>query len=774
MKTKSLLVAAFLVLLSAANAQNLKNSNSSYPIDEIASYQEDGMKMSVKNNTPLIISGISDNATGANATEMALDWIARNKELLKIDNLDNLVVSAQHEGPSGNTVRFQQKVNGVSVYKSEIVVHISPRNKVTYVTNTFDASAQNMNTTASLSPAQAMSLAKNEINLSGNAHFESNELTLFTRGDENVLVYKIVLEADHPNGSWEVMVNAENGNIIRAVDQACNHNEHGDHEQNDSGSFLPPMPPPVPVDGIGNVFNPDPLSVVQAPYAAPYNDNNDATNASMDATMSSVTLLDINFTGTEYELIGPYAEITDFESPFNGLFSQATSDFSFTRDNDAFEAVNCYYHIDQNLRYINETLTIPCMPFQYSGGAQFDPSGLNGADNSHYLGGSGRVSFGEGGVDDAEDADVVLHELGHGIHDWLTNGNLSQVDGLSEGCGDYWAMSYSRSLNQWTTADPAYHWMFSWDGHNQFWNGRITNYGALYPGGLTGSIHTNGQIWATVLMRIYDQIGRTNVDAAFLEGLAMTGNNTSQEDAAIAVRQAAIDMGYSCADVDVFTTEFTATGYNMPPIPGLSSTVSDNICPGETVVINGTVYDENNLTGTEIITTSNGCDSTVTVNLILTSIDLTLTNTDPVISSNQSGASYQWIDCDNGNTPIAAATNQSYTATSNGNYAVEITVGSCIETSPCQFVNTVGLDELDSESISVYPNPSNGIFTVAISESSASYNYKITAVDGRIVREVNGVTGSTFLIDLSQETSGIYFLNINDSSEVIQLILESK
>jgi len=89
---------------------------------------------------------------------------------------------------------------------------------------------------------------------------------------------------------------------------------------------------------------------------------------------------------------------------------------------------------------------------------------LDGDDNSYYS--NGRLVFGEGGVDDAEDADVVLHELGHGLHDWLTNGSLSQVQGLSEGCGDYWAQSYSRSLGQWPLSAPAYNWMFSWDGHN--------------------------------------------------------------------------------------------------------------------------------------------------------------------------------------------------------------------------------------------------------------------------------------------------------------------
>ena len=63
------------------------------------------------------------------------------------------------------------------------------------------------------------------------------------------------------------------------------------------------------------------------------------------------------------------------------------------------------------------------------------------SDNSFYSSSSGSLVFGEGCVDDAEDADVIIHELGHGIHDWITQGGLSQVNGLSEGTGDYFAQS---------------------------------------------------------------------------------------------------------------------------------------------------------------------------------------------------------------------------------------------------------------------------------------------------------------------------------------------
>jgi hypothetical protein len=110
--------------------------------------------------------------------------------------------------------------------------------------------------------------------------------------------------------------------------------------------------------------------------------------------------------------------------------------------------------------------------------------------------------------------------------------------------------------------------MFSWDGHNPFWAGRITDYTAIYPGGLSGSIHTDGQIWASALMRIYDAIGKQKTDRAFLEGLSLTTSNTNQQNAAIAVRQAAIDMlgtfGFTCNDITQITAEFTAAGYTLP------------------------------------------------------------------------------------------------------------------------------------------------------------------------------------------------------------------
>jgi hypothetical protein len=148
-------------------------------------------------------------------------------------------------------------------------------------------------------------------------------------------------------------------------------------------------------------------------------------------------------------------------------------------------------------------------------------------------------------------------------------------DGLGEGSGDYWAQSYSRSLNQWTSSNAAYQKVFNWDG--PAWGStRNTNYSLNYPAGIQyQDNHMDGQIWSTACMKIWDAIGRVKTDKAFVEGLSYTDHTATQEDAAIAMRQAAIDMNYSCADVKTITTKFTSKGYTLPPLDLTMAAIAD-------------------------------------------------------------------------------------------------------------------------------------------------------------------------------------------------------
>ena len=167
--------------------------------------------------------------------------------------------------------------------------------------------------------------------------------------------------------------------------------------------------------GTGLVFNPDPLTTSGNAYGATsdWMDNNDADNAALNGQRVQVTLKDICYIGGQFHLKGPYVDLQDVENPTSPIATSSNGEFNYTRAEQGFEDVMCYYHLDTFQRYIqslgytnifNEPLTC-------------DPHGLNGTDQSHFVpqGSTARIAFGEGCVDDAEDADVIIHEYGHAL-----------------------------------------------------------------------------------------------------------------------------------------------------------------------------------------------------------------------------------------------------------------------------------------------------------------------------------------------------------------------
>ena len=91
------------------------------------------------------------------------------------------------------------------------------------------------------------------------------------------------------------------------------------------------------------------------------------------------------------------------------------------------------------------------------------------------------------------------------------------------------------------------------------------------------------------------------------------------------------------------------------------------------------------------------CEIQDLYNAGLNSVVNTVSQTGPQLDADQTGAIYQWLDCDNGNQPINGETNQSYTSTVTGNYAVEVNMNGCIVTSSCYLVDYTGIEELNAE-----------------------------------------------------------------------------
>ncbi len=533
-------------LATAAKPQSAEQAASILTIlqdESRASFVRGNMRLSVATGAPLVLRHVNQKVTLDTPKAMASQYLSESAGLLQLADpeLADLSHRTTWTNPAGHTVRFDQELAGIPVYGGEVAVTLDKGATVTYVSNSYYPGLELANSQPAISEKKAWEIAYAHLNTKSQLNHQSRRLVVYPGAKGARLAWENILVPEGaPSGDWEILVDAQSGEIFKAVNKALH------------------------ATGSGNIFDPDPLGSAGATYGdTGFSDNGDADSTQLNNQLVNVTLRDITLSGGTYSLVGPWAEIGDFENPKLGTFSQSSSSFNFTRTQSGFEAAHTYYHIDNIMRYLNVTLGLGIQPYQYPGGVQFDPHGLNGDDNSHYITSSGRLAFGEGGVDDAEDADVVIHELGHGLHDWVTGGGLSQVNGLSEGIGDFVAQSYSRSLGQWAPSDPQYHWTFSWDGHNEFWGGRITNYGATYPGGLVGQVHSDGQIWATCMMQIWDAIGRDNTETAHWTGIGMTGSSSNQEDAAQAVLTAAVNLGFSGANVSSMESLFQGCGYNV-------------------------------------------------------------------------------------------------------------------------------------------------------------------------------------------------------------------
>ncbi|MGJ8663080.1 MAG: PepSY domain-containing protein [Marinicella sp.] len=493
------------------------------------------------------------------------DFISK-QPLNKQQNIQFEQISMR-KGKATTTVRFKQIHNGLDVYGGEFSVSVNNSGAVSFATHhvvfvgAVDPAKQQLN------EEQAFDIASAYF---GHQVKKSDYSTaipvLYSLHGQTQLVYQVDYKFFNQMGYWEFLIDAQTGEVIRAADQL-----HYDSVQ-------------------ATVFDPDPLSSSGQTYGGGYVDGNDQNTTQLSQELKTVSIDVLNQNGS-YSLTGEWAESVDVSAPNDGDFSQASNDFRYNRGEDSFEAVNVFYHISTYLGFLNNDLGLNVRPYQYSTGIRFDAHGDNGDDNSFYSS-EGLLVFGEGCVDDAEDADVVIHELGHGIHDWVTQGSLSQVDGLSEGTGDYFAQSYSRSRSgfAWTPNDAEYNYMFSWDGHNVCWPGRTTNYNRTYPGGLVQQIHTDGQIWSTCLMKVWDQLGPDKTDSMVVEGLSMTNSSTNQAQAAQAVLQAAGELGYS-SDLSFIADTFNGCGYNVE----LASQVTVNISiqPSQPVTGGSTVFTAN-------------------------------------------------------------------------------------------------------------------------------------------------------------------------------------
>ena len=278
------------------------------------------------------------------------------------------------------------------------------------------------------------------------------------------------------------------------------------------------------------VFDPNPVVTLNDPTLQ---DANDAASAVPESAYRTVQLPDT-------ALHGPWVTIIDRQVP---NVPPAEGSLLFDRSADGFEDVNAYFHIDGSQRYLQSlgyTGRRAIAPYAI----ETDAHAQNGLDNSLFLpssttAGIGTLFFGEGGTDDAEDADLVVHEYGHAILEWIAPGTFagifsSEARAFSEGFGDYWAFSAHHAQRVASGRDP---FCFAdWDarcglddpsqqcsyppGADCLRRLDSTRTMANYEfGDSSGVEHRNGQIISSALRELFLLLGKHTTDTIVIESI---------------------------------------------------------------------------------------------------------------------------------------------------------------------------------------------------------------------------------------------------------------
>ncbi|MEX1001181.1 MAG: M43 family zinc metalloprotease [Crocinitomicaceae bacterium] len=234
------------------------------------------------------------------------------------------------------------------------------------------------------------------------------------------------------------------------------------------------------------------------------------------------------------------------------------------------------------------------------------------------------------------------------------------------------------------------------------------------------------------------------------------------------------DLG-SCSSSDQVDVEVNV-------LPTVNAGSDTTICEGETItltadnpdagtlswtngVVDGSPFTPGSGSVTYTVTSTLGSCSTndqvvVTVNPS-PSVSEVITHDDGssngAIDITVSGGSGFTISWDNGETT------EDISNLPAGDYTVTITNSfGCETVATFTVLSTVGIDEEADSDLSIYPNPTDGIFTVQL---EGSFDLKIMDARGRLI--VQQLYADNAVINLSDYESGVYFIQVRKDGEVM-------
>lgn len=442
------------------------------------------------------------------------------------DNLKNFKISAglrdlryekTAESLGGAAVLFQQHFKGTPIHGAWVAVHVDRKNRVFLVKNDTVPREKLVERLSRLQKGFLSSEAVNAIILQ---KIEEREATLSTviRKESMIYAYKKTFRP-----VWKVKFGTRKpaASRILFIDKITGH-------------VLEDRDVLRKIDGKGQVFIPNPIAALDRDDLY---DRRDRDHEVFSKAYRKVALKDLNSGGY---LRGPYVDTGNTRKRARSQ----NNEFVYTRYDDRFEEVMVYFHLDAVQRYFQS------LGFTGGKGILDRPIKVNAhgghEDNSYYDPSPGKrdLTFGDGGVDDAEDAEVILHEYGHAIQDAIVTGFGQNHEGgaMGEGFGDYLAASFFAPVKS-AKREPRF---AEWDvkavkGSKEECLRRLDSR-KHYPEDMANEVHDDGEIWSACLWQVRRLLGRRKADTVILESHFYLSPYADFKDGAEAIIMAAQNL----------------------------------------------------------------------------------------------------------------------------------------------------------------------------------------------------------------------------------------
>ena len=414
---------------------------------------------------------------------------------------------------------WRQVVHGIPVDGGWVAVHQDRSGRIMEVQSTFRLRLEDIDPHPSVSAERARRLAEAAVDAQGPTRAPV-QVELVIDGLRHRLVWKVVQALWAPYGDWCTWVDAHDGTVLETRNLLAD------------GKPLPEAPlildPPTPpgstpaaspasatialdpsslVAGTGLVLPANPLNGHPERYDLRDGDP-------VDAFRERKTLYRLDGSGL---LRGAYVDaFTDFYTQPED--SNLVFDYSADVAKSFFHAVNAYWHIDTVQDYLQTTLGIT----DANNRMTRIYAHYNEIDNSSYSPVTKNIRFGDGGVDDAEDGEIIVHEYGHAIHENIVPNytNSGETGATSEAFGDYMAVTFGGNalVGEWdaTSYNP---------GPPPYL--RRTDLDKVYPQDMVYEIHSDGEIMSAVWWRLWNELGKETTDKLVVESFFHIGPDAS-------------------------------------------------------------------------------------------------------------------------------------------------------------------------------------------------------------------------------------------------------